>query len=237
MVDSFSSSPAALLGPLLASRRHTAIFLGIVVGVAALGAASQSRFEPGASALAPGAKWSAYASVVALQLLLVRYVAVGMRQSGHRLRDLFGDVSGGPVRIAGDVVLAAAAAVALRTLSSALRATLGGRTGTAEVLGPSGVLETAGWVVVSVTAGVCEELTFRGYLQRQLEALGSPVPLAVVLQAAAFAVPHAYQGWGSAAVTVLWGLGFGALAAARRSLRPGILLHAGVDLVGGIFRS
>jgi membrane protease YdiL (CAAX protease family) len=49
-----------------------------------------------------------------------------------------------------------------------------------------------------------------------------------------FAVAHSYQGWRPALVAGAYGLAFGALAAARKSLRPGILAHTLVDVVGGI---
>jgi membrane protease YdiL (CAAX protease family) len=65
----------------------------------------------------------------------------------------------------------------------------------------------------------------------------SSLPAAVFLQAAVFAGAHSYQGWRPALVAGAYGLAFGALAAARKSLRPGILAHTLVDVVGGVFTS
>jgi membrane protease YdiL (CAAX protease family) len=35
-----------------------------------------------------------------------------------------------------------------------------------DTLLPLGLVESMLWVAVSISAGICEELTFRGYLQR-----------------------------------------------------------------------
>ena len=221
---------------LLASRRHTLVFLAILAAVAAWGAAAQGRFRGGAPALSDAQKWAAYASVVAIQLLLVRYVAVGIRRTGRTLRDLLGDVSMAPRRVAVDVLLALGFLAASHFLSPLLAAALGRGEGVGRVIGPSGPAQIAAWIVVSFAAGIGEEISFRGYLQGQFARMTSSLPAAVLLQAAAFAVPHLYQGWRAAVGAGVYGLAFGVLAATRGSLRPGILAHAFVDVVGGIFR-
>lgn len=229
-----SEKSPSFSGSLLASRRHTVVFLAILAAVAAWGAASQQRFGGGAQTLSPAAKWTAYVSVVVLQLLLLRYVAVGIRKKGRTLRDLLGDVSTAPRRVATDLLLAGGFLAASLVLSPLLGAALGVRGDVARVIGPSGPIQTAAWILVCVAAGVGEEVSFRGYLQSQLALLTSSMPAAVFLQAVVFAVPHAYQGWRPALLTCAYGLAFGALAAVRKSLRPGILAHALVDIVGGI---
>jgi len=221
--------------PLLASRRHTLIFLAILAAVAAWGAASQQRFGGSAAALTPAAKWAAYVSVVALQLLLLRYVAVGIRKNGRSLRDLLGDLSTARRRWVTDLVLAAGFLGASVVLSPLLGAALGVREDVARVIGPSGPAQAAAWILVCVAAGAGEELSFRGYLQGQFVCLTSSLPAAVFLQAAVFAVAHSYLGWRPALLAGAYGLGFGGLAAARKSLRPGILAHTLVDVVGGVF--
>ncbi|HSB63163.1 MAG TPA: CPBP family intramembrane glutamic endopeptidase [Thermoanaerobaculia bacterium] len=236
MVDTPSekSRSSSFSGPLLASRRHTVIFLAILAAVAAWGVASQQRFGGGAPTLSPGAKWAAYASVVALQILLVRYVAIGIHRKGMTLRDLLGDVSTAPRRVMIDLLLAVGFLAAARVLSPLLGAALGGREDVGRVIGPSGPAQVAAWILVSLAAGIGEEISFRGYLQGQFARMTSSLPAAILLQAAAFAVPHMYQGWRAALGTGIYGLAFGVLAAARKSLRPGILAHALVDVVGGI---
>ena len=221
--------------PLLASRRHTVVFLAILAAVAAWGAASQQRFGGGATALSPAAKWATYVSTVVAELLLVRLVMVGIRRNGRTLRDLLGDLSTTPRRVVTDVLLAAGFLAASLVLSPLLGAALGIREDVARVIGPSGFAQTAAWILVCVAAGAGEEISFRGYLQGQFARMTSSMPAAVLLQAAVFTVAHSYQGWRPALVAGGYGLAFGALAAARKSLRPGILAHTLVDVVGGIF--
>lgn len=222
---------------LLASRRHTLTFLVILAAVAAWGAASQQRFGGGAQALTSAAKWAAYVSVVVLQLLLVRFVVLGIRKNGRSLRDLLGDLSTTPRRVVTDLCLAAGFLAASLVLSPLLGAALGIREDVARVIGPSGPAQTAAWLLVCLAAGAGEELSFRGYLQGQFARMTSSVPAAVFLQAVVFAVAHSYQGWRPALGAGAYGLAFGALAAARKSLRPGILAHTLVDVVGGVFTS
>ena len=59
---------------------------------------------------------------------------------------------------------------------------------------PPARLEMFLWILLSVTAGICEETIFRGYLQKQLHAWLKSAPIAVVLSAAAFGAGHIYQG-------------------------------------------
>ena len=94
---------------------------------------------------------------------------------------------------------------------------------------PHGGLEMALWVVLSVTAGICEEAVYRGYLQRQFMALTSNAPAGILLSAAMFALAHAYQGWRGAIVIAMDGALLGTLAHWRKSVRPGIIAHTWKD--------
>ncbi len=104
-----------------------------------------------------------------------------------------------------------------------------------DVLLPQSFAEIAVWTAVSLTAGFCEEAVFRGYVQKQFQALtGSSAVVGVVMQAVLFGVAHGYQGVKNVIViTVLGGL-YGLLALWRRSLRPGMIAHAWSDLYGGL---
>ncbi len=206
------------------------IFLAILAAVAVWGAVSQSRFGGAAAPLAPREKWATYASVVVVQILFLWYVALGIRRNGRTLLDLVGDLSTAPLRIGVDLFLALGFVGAAVALSPHLV-----RDDAARVLGPSGMAQTAAWILVCVAAGVGEEISFRGYLQGQIERATSSRTAAVLLQSAVFGAVHVYQGWRPALLAGVYGLAFGTLAAARKSLRPGILAHALVDVVGGIF--
>jgi len=101
-------------------------------------------------------------------------------------------------------------------------------------LAPEGATEILLWIAVSLTAGICEETIFRGYLQKQLIAWTGNAPAGVVLSAAAFGVGHIYQGAKATVVIGAYGLLFGILAQLRKSVRPGMMTHALHDTVTGL---
>src|SRR5207249_4262573 len=70
---------------------------------------------------------------------------------------------------------------------------------------PHGTAELTIWIALSVTAGICEETVFRGYLQRQFIALTKSVPSGILLSAALFGAAHAYQGLRLVALISLYG--------------------------------
>jgi membrane protease YdiL (CAAX protease family) len=79
-------------------------------------------------------------------------------------------------------------------------------------LTPGSRLELAAWFGLSATAGFCEEIIFRGYLQRQLAALGKSMLLGVLLSAAVFGASHGYEGAARMLLIGIFGLMFGFLA-------------------------
>lgn len=94
---------------------------------------------------------------------------------------------------------------------------------------PQGREEMALWVALSVTAGICEEALYRGYLQRQFMALTKNVPAGILLSAVAFGLAHSYQGWARATTIAAEGAMLGAMAYWRKSVRPGMIAHAFKD--------
>lgn len=85
---------------------------------------------------------------------------------------------------------------------------------------------------VSVSAGICEEILFRGYLLTELSAY-MPVYLAVIVSSLLFGLPHLYQGPIHILRTAFVGLGFAMLYLATDSLLVPIVLHALFDMHGG----
>jgi len=94
---------------------------------------------------------------------------------------------------------------------------------------PHGTREMVLWVALSVTAGICEEALYRGYLQRQFMALTKNVPAGILLAGVAFGLAHSYQGWPRAVMIGVEGAMLGALAQWRKSVRPGMIAHAWKD--------
>ena len=98
-------------------------------------------------------------------------------------------------------------------------------------------IELAFWIALSVTAGICEETIFRGYLQRQFMALTKSAPAGILLSAATFGAAHTYQGFRMVILIGLYGAMFGILAYWRGSVRPGMIAHAWQDSLNGVLAS
>jgi membrane protease YdiL (CAAX protease family) len=88
------------------------------------------------------------------------------------------------------------------------------------------------FVPLAVTAGICEEILFRGYLVWVL-AHAMPVPAAYALSSAIFGLGHLYQGPRGVVMTAVAGAFFAAVVAVSGSLYPAMLLHALMDLHAG----
>jgi len=85
---------------------------------------------------------------------------------------------------------------------------------------------TGWWLAVSITAGICEETAFRGYLLTRAKAVtrrGWTIP--VILSVMAFGAGHLYQGWGGLILISIYGLMFCWLYIKTRSLWPAIIAH------------
>jgi membrane protease YdiL (CAAX protease family) len=84
---------------------------------------------------------------------------------------------------------------------------------------------------MSMTAGFCEELVFRGYFQKQFLALTRSAAFAVLAQAVLFGICHWYQGVKQVILISALGALYGILAQWRKSLRPGMISHAWSDVL------
>lgn len=97
---------------------------------------------------------------------------------------------------------------------------------------PTSRPERWGFAAVAVTAGLTEELLYRGWLPWFL-VLAAPVGGyggAMVVSSVAFGLGHAYQGAVAAVLAGLAGLGLAVLAFSTGSLLLPVLLHLLVDL-------
>jgi membrane protease YdiL (CAAX protease family) len=112
----------------------------------------------------------------------------------------------------------------------------GGDNSATQLLLPHGSTEMWLWVALSISAGICEEALFRGYLQRQFIAITGNVAVGILLSAATFGAAHGYQGWARALQIALLGAMGGALAHWCKSVRPGMFAHALQDILGGMMR-
>lgn len=116
-----------------------------------------------------------------------------------------------------------------RARPKALIAALGRMRTLAPAFGP----EMAAFVLVSLTAGVCEELLYRGWLVNLLRTATGSVWIAIAVGSALFGIGHAYQGVRGVLRTGFVGLQLAILFVVVDSLVPGQVLHAAVNLVSG----
>ncbi|HZD32053.1 MAG TPA: type II CAAX endopeptidase family protein [Candidatus Angelobacter sp.] len=98
---------------------------------------------------------------------------------------------------------------------------------------PGTTLELIVWCLLSTTAGICEEIIFRGYLQRQFGAFTRSMLGGLILSAIVFGAAHGYEGGPRMLLIGVYGLMFGLLAWWRKSLRPGMIAHAWHDAFSG----
>ncbi|MFO0648588.1 MAG: CPBP family intramembrane glutamic endopeptidase [Polyangiales bacterium] len=221
----------------VAPRWHTGALVALYLSVALAGALLERRgVALRAASASVGRVMAQYLPLVVVQWSLALYVArVGRPRSA--LFALLGTPWRSLSRALADLALAALAwafITGVELASSRLFASVT-PPWVVSVL-PHSATERLMWAVVSVSAGFCEELVFRGYLQTQLAAFTGRAWLAVLLQSALFAIAHGEQGEAAMARAALYGVLFGALARWRRSLAPGIVAHVWTDLASGLLR-
>jgi uncharacterized protein len=222
---------------LVAPLWHTALLIAILLAIAAYGVLAQSRPRSGTQLVEHrGSAVPLYLSLAAAELGLLRFVvAGGLRKTQTRFRELLGERWGSWRGVARDAGLALVVWAGWTIAASLVRGALGHDP--AKEIGtllPRGPFEIGAWLLLSLTAGFCEEAIFRGYLQRQFRAVTGSAAVAVLLQSIVFGVSHAYQGVRNVIAISILGAIYGWLALWRRSLRPGMIAHAWTDIFSGI---
>lgn len=97
---------------------------------------------------------------------------------------------------------------------------------------PRNLLDLAAILPVMISAGICEEITFRGYLQTQLHRLTGSIWVAIFLQAVMFSLAHGYNQTAAGMLSKFsYGIMTGLLAKWRGSLLPGIVSHSLTDVL------
>lgn len=103
-----------------------------------------------------------------------------------------------------------------------------------ETILPRTPRERRWFVGVSLVAGVCEEIVYRGYLISALATLTPDVWTALILSTLLFAVVHAYQGWFGILRTAVLGFLLGLSFVLSGTLWPAILAHVAINLLAGL---
>lgn len=95
--------------------------------------------------------------------------------------------------------------------------------------------ERVAFFPVVVTVSICEEVIYRGFVQRAFQdASGGRVLVGVLASAVFFGSAHLYQGKQGVAATGLMGLIFSGVRAWTRSLLPCVVAHFVTDITVGL---
>jgi membrane protease YdiL (CAAX protease family) len=86
-------------------------------------------------------------------------------------------------------------------------------------------------MLLSVSAGVCEELVYRGFLLTRLRELTGNTVLPLLATSVAFGLAHIYQSVPAALSSCVFGLILGVFTLGSRNLFPAILAHAAWDVI------
>jgi len=217
---------------------HTGLLVALFLGLAVGGALFQrhARSQPGVLQGHPHVV-QLYLSLIAMEWGLFIYVwRAGLSRTGTTVRELIG----GRWASAKDVIVDAGLAAGLwavwmlvekgwdRWLGASHAASI-------DTYLPQRAVEILLWIGVSISAGICEEFVFRGYFQKQFEVFAHTRWIALILQAVLFGISHGYQGAQACLQIAVFGALYGLLALWRKSLRPGMIAHAGSDILSGIF--
>ena len=217
----------------VASTRHTVVFLLANLAIAVLGLIRSPIYDWPITLARPHARVLLYLQILALQLLWVGYVWFGMRRSATSMRTLIYDSQWTGLRwlrylaigVTGWIVylaIGAGLSAMLHPSPEALRSM--------QAMLPKTSSERALWAAFALTAGVCEEIVYRGYLLRQFRALTGSTFAALILQALGYCVVHLALPIQFLAAVAALGLLLGGLAVWQKSLVPGMILHVAVGL-------
>jgi membrane protease YdiL (CAAX protease family) len=234
------------LGPAALSAVVVAGYL--VVGEPVVGHVLHRRFE-GRLRTDDGARRSFYTRLLVLEwglavlALVVWLSAPGVDAAAVGLR--WPQSWPGPIAVAATVLVLGFVVVSTRALRSGglaraaaeLRRPGEGRHAEPAVhatlaLLPRTTAERRLFTLVGVTAGVCEEWLYRGFLLAVVAAVGGglPMPVLVAIGALAFGLAHAYQGVAGIVTTGVLGGVMAGLYLGTGSLLLPIVLHALIDL-------
>jgi membrane protease YdiL (CAAX protease family) len=168
-----------------------------------------------------------YLPTIAIQWVVFLLIALTVLREGTGFRD----IGFKPIRIidffwAGAFLLASNLILSLLAVS--LKILFGLEiSGELELLLPKTNIERVFWIILSLTAGICEETAFRGYLITRLKIVGrfKNYLVPIFLASLAFGSGHIYQGAGGFILLSIYGAMFALLFWRTGSLWPPIIAH------------
>jgi len=209
---------------LIASPWHTLLVLAIV-GLNAYG--SLRRAAEARAGMGPG-RPATYWRTIVIEWAVLAVVIIGVKLRRVSLDSVLGERWRSVGAALRDLALGVGVMIVALVLVSMIGGALGERSadGAIRFLLPRSSLEVALWILVSVSAGICEEAVYRGYLQRQFAAITGHVTGGIILSGLAFGAVHLYQGVLRAVSIAILGMFLGVVAHWRKSVRPVMVAHA-----------
>jgi membrane protease YdiL (CAAX protease family) len=232
MATAALAEPAPRQFTRIAAALHTIIVLAVE---AALAYSAQLRTAQ-MHAVDHAGRLRMYERTILVEWLVLALVIAGVRLHGSPLTTVFGERWRSLRQVFTDVGIGLVFLIVSIIVLSVLGGHNKGPDASTAFLFPHGSAEISMWILVSLTAGICEEGLYRGYLQRQFTAFTKSAAIGIALSAAAFGAAHAYQGWRHAIQIAALGAMLGALAYWRGTVRPGMISHAAQDILAIFIR-
>jgi len=169
--------------------------------------------------------------LVAATFAIARHHGVGARDMGQTIGNARRTLA---VTVLGLLGLLALTGFNMHQIRHAGRDELEATVRRARKFVPVNTTQVVAFSAVALTAGICEEILYRGWLVSFMGCLVGSVWVGMILAAVLFGVGHAYQGRQGIAATGTLGILFGTIFVLVKSLVPGQAIHAAVDVVNGI---
>jgi uncharacterized protein len=226
-----NSANGSAFGGHVAPAWHTLVLLLMLFGFSFASARAGSLTPFGSNV----GRAFGYIVVIIFEWAVVAFIWFGASRRGIGISDLVGGSWARPIYMLRDFLIAVAFLIVAAGVLGGLDHFLNTTPNQAiHNLVPQSPVEIVLFLATSLTAGFCEELIYRGYLQRQFTALTHAVTGGILMQAIVFALGHGYQGWKYVLLIAALATLLGLMAHWRRSLRPGMIAHALQDGITGI---
>jgi uncharacterized protein len=226
------SEPRPSTQTLIAPPWHTGVVL-LVIGALALRGKLQAEHM---RAIVPADRIAMYEHTILFEWLVLALVLAGVWLRGSSLLTVVGDHWHSVQQVFRDIGIGLLFLIASIGLTSIFGAHQSGSDKAMQFLLPLSGVEKILWIALSITAGICEEAVYRGYLQKQFSALTKNIPAGIIVSALIFGAAHSYQGFARASSIAMLGAMAGILAHWCRGVRPGMIAHILQDVLGGFIR-
>lgn len=220
---------------------HLLIF-AIVIVFPVYGFAKWKQFKQDVAEKKPNAKKNAYLETILIQWLLVASVLVVWLWKERSFASLgLAAVWNERFILANLFVLAACVFlvwqwIQVRKLKGNIPDSLRNQLKAITEILPDTAAERSLFMVLAVTAGICEEILYRGFLIWYLESYADFI-LAVAVSILVFGLGHAYQGRAGILKTGAMGALLVGIYAVSGSLLGPIILHCVTDVTSGLIGS